>query len=91
MIAVNSNSQSTGSNNTTESHNAMDIVASPSKSSNNNIPSLQVIESFTAHSSNCFNLAIDISYNRMAVGSFDFTVTLWDLQDMICKTTIAFE
>ena len=41
-----------------------------------------------AHTSNCYCLKIDKSFRRMAVGSADFLVSLWNLEDMVCYNTI---
>lgn len=96
LIAVhpNSNTSSDHSNNqpnTSLDTSFTDAVSSPSKQSHNQVPGLQVVESFIAHSSNCFNVCIDSSYARMAVSSFDCCVSLWDLSDLVCKLTIALE
>ena len=52
---------------------------------------LQLIESVAAHTSNCLSLKIDSSYRRMAVGSADYVVSLWDLEDLACHHTATFE
>jgi len=36
-------------------------------------------------------LKIDNSFRRMAVGSGDFNVGLWDLEDMVCHHTLPFD
>jgi THO complex subunit 3 len=45
---------------------------------------LQLIESVAAHTSNCLCLKIDSNYRRMAVGSADYMLSLWDLNDLVC-------
>jgi len=65
---------------------AVDILrVDPSGDSAEFVP----VTSIGAHTSNCYCLKIDSSYRRMAVGSADFLVSLWDLEDMICYNTIS--
>eukprot|EP00597_Dinobryon_sp_UTEXLB2267_P011493 CAMPEP_0170128898 /NCGR_PEP_ID=MMETSP0020_2-20130122/21485_1 /TAXON_ID=98059 /ORGANISM="Dinobryon sp., Strain UTEXLB2267" /LENGTH=234 /DNA_ID=CAMNT_0010362987 /DNA_START=73 /DNA_END=774 /DNA_ORIENTATION=- len=52
---------------------------------------LEVVSSVTAHSSNCMSIAMDRSYRKMAVGSIDFLVSLWDLDDLICHHSFSME
>lgn len=51
---------------------------------------LKVLTHLPSHNSNCFNLAIDRNFHSMAVASADFLVSLWDLEDLICKCTIPY-
>lgn len=46
------------------------------------------VASVGAHTSNCYCLKIDRSHRRLAVGSADFLVSLWNLEDMVCYATI---
>jgi THO complex subunit 3 len=47
------------------------------------------VTSVGAHTSNCYCLKVDKSFRRMAVGSADFLVSLWNLEDMVCYSTIS--
>lgn len=47
------------------------------------------VASVGAHTSNCYCLKIDKNYRRMAIGSADFLVSLWNLEDMVCYKTIS--
>jgi THO complex subunit 3 len=47
------------------------------------------VTSVMAHTSNCYCLKIDKQFRRMAVGSADFLVSLWNLEDMVCYSTIS--
>ena len=55
--------------------------------------SLVVVDSVSAHTSNCYCLKVDAGYQCMAVGSADFLISLWDLQQGVCctKTITAFD
>jgi THO complex subunit 3 len=46
------------------------------------------VDKITAHTERCHRVRIDRQYNRMAVGSADQTITLWELEDLICYKTI---
>jgi THO complex subunit 3 len=48
---------------------------------------LEITPTLPAHTSNCYCLKVDPTYTRMAVGSADFLVSLWDLNDMACHHT----
>ena len=50
---------------------------------------LIMVDRLVAHSSNCYCLKLDSSFTHMAVGSGDFLISLWDLQDLCCLTTIS--
>ena len=52
---------------------------------------LKVVASFPTHLDICTNLKIDPTFTRMAMGSLDRMVSLWNLDDMICHHTISFE
>lgn len=53
---------------------------------------LRHVETISAHTSNCFCLKINAQQTRMAVGSADFLVSLWDLNEFCCyKTLTCFE
>lgn len=52
---------------------------------------MRLFDSLTAHTSNCSILRTDSGFQRMAAGSADHTVSLWDLDDLICHHTHAFE
>lgn len=47
------------------------------------------VTSVGAHTANCYCLKVDKSYRRMAVGSADFLVSLWDLEDMVCYNSLS--
>lgn len=53
---------------------------------------LFLVDTIAAHTSNCFSLKVDSAvFRRMAVGSGDFNVSLWDLGDMVCHHTLPFD
>ena len=52
---------------------------------------LELAHSFASHNSNCFALAIDCKFRRCLLGSADFLASMWDLNDLICKYTVAYE
>lgn len=52
---------------------------------------MTLLDSYTAHTSNCFALGVDANYQRLAVGSADHTVSLWHLDDLICHHTVQFD
>jgi WD40 repeat protein len=54
-------------------------------------PDMSLVGSFTAHTSNCFALKVDRDFQRMAVGSADHNVSLWDLGDLVCHHTHSFD
>jgi WD40 repeat protein len=45
----------------------------------------------TAHNSSCLNLKIDANFERMAVGSTDYGISLWNLDDLICYASAVSE
>ena len=47
------------------------------------------VTSVGAHTSNCYGLKIDKQHRNLALGSADFLVSLWDLEDMVCYNTIS--
>lgn len=47
------------------------------------------VKSVGAHTSNCYCLKIDKQYRVFALGSADFLVSLWNLEDMVCYGTIS--
>lgn len=49
---------------------------------------LQLCPPMAAHTSNCYCLKVDPTFSRLAVGSADFLVSVWDLDDMVCTHTI---
>lgn len=49
---------------------------------------LNLVDSITAHTSNCYCLKIDPTFRRMAVGSADTLISLWDLDQMVCYKTL---
>merc|ERR1711976_185327 len=49
---------------------------------------IQQPETVVAHTSNCYCLDIDPSHTRMIVGSADYLVSVWDLDEMICTATV---
>ena len=46
------------------------------------------MDSIFAHTEKCDRLKIDANYERMAVGSYEGSVSLWDLEDLICYHTL---
>jgi THO complex subunit 3 len=52
---------------------------------------VRVVDSFAGHSASCTRLRVDSEFRRMAVGSNDNLVSIWDLEDLVCLHTIAFE
>lgn len=52
---------------------------------------LNMIEGLSAHTSNARFLKIDPTFRRLAVGSVDHTVSLWDLDDLVCDRTITLD
>ena len=52
---------------------------------------LTKIDSIAAHTSNCVHLKVDRDYQRMVVGSADYQLSFWDLNDLICYKFIPFE
>jgi WD40 repeat protein len=52
---------------------------------------MTLIDTWTAHTSNCHSLKIDRDYRRMAVAGGDYNVSLWDLEDLVCHHNVAFE
>ena len=65
---------------------AVDIL---SVSTNGDSADIKPLSSIGAHTSNCYCLKIDKNFQRMAIGSADFLVSLWTLDDMICYNTIS--
>ena len=49
---------------------------------------VQLMDSIFAHTEKCDRLKIDANYERMAVGSYEGSVSLWDLEDLICYHTL---
>lgn len=49
---------------------------------------LTLQSSTAAHTSNCYCLEVDPNFQKFAVGSADFLVSLWDLDDFTCYKTI---
>lgn len=52
---------------------------------------LQIVSSVNAHTCNCVNVRVDSTFQRMAVGSLDHLVSLWDLSELICHHTFNLE
>ena len=52
---------------------------------------IELQATITAHTSICDRLQIDKSFTKLAVGSFDKTVSLWDLEDLYCYKSISVE
>lgn len=57
----------------------------------NNGSGLSKLHSIAAHTSNCFYLKCDKNYQKMIIGGADFQLSLWDLDDLICYKSIAFD
>ena len=51
---------------------------------------LKLLHYLPCHNSNCHSLRIDSHFQSMAVGSADFLVSMWGLQDLICRYTIPY-
>jgi THO complex subunit 3 len=54
-------------------------------------PELTLLDTINAHSAASTVLRIDPTYCHMAVGSMDHTVSLWDLEDLVCHHSFALE
>ena len=52
---------------------------------------LNLIDTIPAHASHCYGLKIDNGLKRLAVGSSDFNLSLWDLGEMVCHHIVPFE
>lgn len=52
---------------------------------------LKEIELAIAHSASCYYLQMDANREHMAMGSQDYCVTLWDLQEFVCRRTLTIE
>jgi len=50
-------------------------------------PSLEVLHTLEAHTSNCFSIEFDPRGRYLAVGGADAIVSLWDLKEWICVRT----
>lgn len=64
---------------------AIDLMTTTSEAS------LKAVDCLTAHTSVCTCLKIDAGYRRMAVGGNDSLLTLWDLDDLICRHSVSFD
>lgn len=49
---------------------------------------LEHVTSIICHTAGCANLKIDNQCRRMAVGSLDFSISLWNLADLVCYATV---
>ena len=49
---------------------------------------LMPVESIPAHTSICMGLTIDRAFQQVALGSSDYLVSIWDLQELVCKATV---
>jgi WD40 repeat protein len=52
---------------------------------------MEVVESIVAHSSNCFNLKIDPTFQKIALGSADQCISIWNLENLISINTLTME
>mmetsp|Transcript_27530 Transcript_27530/g.60950 ORF Transcript_27530/g.60950 Transcript_27530/m.60950 type:complete len:309 (+) Transcript_27530:156-1082(+) len=52
---------------------------------------LTVVDTIVGHVSNSINLKVDPLYRRMAVGSLDLSISLWDLESLTCTATCPLE
>jgi hypothetical protein len=52
---------------------------------------VEVVQSIAAHVATCTNLRVDSSMRRVAVGGMDCMVSFWDLEDLVCRHTVALE
>jgi WD40 repeat protein len=52
---------------------------------------LTVVDTVVGHVSNSTNLKVDSLYRRMAVGSLDLSVSMWDLESLTCTATFPLE
>lgn len=55
------------------------------------VTELAVLDRVCAHVHNCVGVKVDAGFRRMAVGSMDQYVSLWDLEDMVCLHNISVE
>lgn len=52
---------------------------------------LSLVHTLAAHNSNCFSLAVDSKFSACLMGSADFLASMWSLEDLVCRYTIAYE
>lgn len=52
---------------------------------------LSLVDTICAHTSNCYSLKIDPTFNKLAVGSVDHTLSIWNLDDLISYANVQFE
>eukprot|EP01038_Epipyxis_sp_PR26KG_P009553 gene9553-12866_t len=52
---------------------------------------LNLVDTLTAHATNCYQLCIDSDFKRMAIGSSDYTVSFWDLDELVCYNSVQLE
>lgn len=52
---------------------------------------ISAVDSLAAHGAICCGLSIDQQYSRVAVGSLDYTFSIWDLDNLVCKHTKSME
>lgn len=52
---------------------------------------LREIETVVGHSASCYFLEVDAQRQRMAIGSQDFCVTLWETSEFVPKHTLPIE
>ena len=56
-----------------------------------NDESVTLIDSINCHTSNCYCIKIDPTYTKLCCGSVDHTVSIWDLDDLICYCSVPLE
>ena len=49
---------------------------------------VQLMDSIFAHADKCDRLKVDAGYEKMAVGSYEGFLSLWDLEDLVCYHTL---
>jgi WD40 repeat protein len=52
---------------------------------------LELVDTILAHSTNCMQLKIDPSFQRMAISSYDQGISIWDVDTMISTHTLTVE
>jgi WD40 repeat protein len=76
----------------------VDLISFTTNSNNSNKDSsvkttheLTLVDTINAHSAAGAVLRIDPTFSHMAIGSMDQTVSLWDLEDLVCRNSFALE
>lgn len=49
------------------------------------------VAAIVCHTSGCMGLKVDKNFSRMAIGASDFSISLWNLADLVCYATVFIE